>query len=454
MALKKLYSLSTKSVFISYRRKDTAGHCGRLYDRLAAHFGADQVFMDISAIDPGQDFTDAIKTAVGSCNALIALIGEEWLNIKAGGKRRLDDPADFVRIEIASALDRGIAVIPVLVQGAHMPQASDLPECLKALAKRNAIELSDSRWNQDVDRLILAIEKLTAKPDERKSLKRLPLVIACVLVIASIAVFILYRSNRSKHPDDKPAEIAAVTEPKVDDITAQKPGDEVLNIQPSDRPIAISLIFEYGRPRNYSGVFPIGEFDLLYGTASASLKDGSLFNLLNSYAKADGARFSDQIRPYLRPLSNKEQSLINDERFISILRQAGGEDPVMVQVQKKLFMQKYLEPAMNESNSIGIKTRLGIAVVADAILFQGVASHKRLKDQTRNQLDGTPITGIDEKKWIKKYLENRHAFLANNRLEPLKKTVYRPDFYLALANMDNWDLSKPFSIRGFYITDQ
>ena len=160
---------------------------------------------------------------------------------------------------------------------------------------------------------------------------------------------------------------------------------------------------EYGRPRNYSGVFPLGESDLLYGTLSASLMDGSLFKLLDSYAKTNGARFSDQIKPYLRPLLTKERSLITDENFKSLLQQAGGEDPVMVEVQKKFFTQKYWAQALKVSDSIGIKTPLGIAVIADVILFQGMAGHERIKNRTRNQLDGTPITGIDEKKWIKKY---------------------------------------------------
>src|SRR5215208_5538211 len=111
MPLRKLYSRSTKSVFISYRRKDTAGHCGRLYDRLGSHFGEDHIFMDISTIGPGQDFIDAINTAVGSCQAFIALIGQGWLDRTNGSERRLDDPSDFVRLEIATALDRKIPII-------------------------------------------------------------------------------------------------------------------------------------------------------------------------------------------------------------------------------------------------------------------------------------------------------------------------------------------------------
>ena len=95
-------------IFISYRRDDSAGHAGRLYDRLSDHFGPDQVFMDVDAIKPGQDFVDAVRQAVGGCDGLVAIIGREWLTISdATGARRLDDPEDLVRLEIATALGSG-----------------------------------------------------------------------------------------------------------------------------------------------------------------------------------------------------------------------------------------------------------------------------------------------------------------------------------------------------------
>lgn len=143
-------------IFISYRRSDCAGHAGRLYDRLVDHFGDDEVFMDVDAIAPGVDFGERIDGAISSCNLLVALIGKDWLDVTdlAGG-RRLDDPTDLVRREIASALGRSdLLVIPVLVEGATMPRAEQLPDDLKPLTRRNAFELSDARWRYDVDRLI------------------------------------------------------------------------------------------------------------------------------------------------------------------------------------------------------------------------------------------------------------------------------------------------------------
>jgi hypothetical protein len=113
-------------IFISYRRDDSAGYAGRLYDRLAAHFEPENVFMDIDAIEPGLDFVEVIEQAVGSCDVLIALIGKQWLAIKDGqGRRRLENPEDFVRLEIKTALDRNIRVIPALVGGAAMPNSAN-----------------------------------------------------------------------------------------------------------------------------------------------------------------------------------------------------------------------------------------------------------------------------------------------------------------------------------------
>ena len=111
--------------------------------------------MDIDTIEPGLDFVEVIAQAVGSCDALIALIGKQWLTITDdAGRRRLDNPEDFVRLEIAAALARNIRVIPALVQAARMPRSPDLPDVLKLLARRNAHEISDRRFHYDVDRLI------------------------------------------------------------------------------------------------------------------------------------------------------------------------------------------------------------------------------------------------------------------------------------------------------------
>ena len=145
-------------IFVSYRREDSAGHTQALFDRLLAHFGADRVFMDVTGIQPGLDFAEALDNAVGSCDVFLAVIGREWLTVTDGaGRRRLDDAGDFVRLETATALRLNIRVIPVLVGGATMPTASELPDSLVGLTRHQACELRHSSWDDDVRRLIRVI---------------------------------------------------------------------------------------------------------------------------------------------------------------------------------------------------------------------------------------------------------------------------------------------------------
>ena len=155
---------SISKIFISYRREDARGDAGRLTDKLKFHFGEKQIFRDVEAIEAGVDFVEAINEAVGACTALIAVIGPNWVKVMdEQGRRRLDDPHDFVRLEIAAALTRRIRVIPVLVGGAVMPKAEEIPADLEGLARRQAQELSDQRWDYDVGHLIETLEKLGIK---------------------------------------------------------------------------------------------------------------------------------------------------------------------------------------------------------------------------------------------------------------------------------------------------
>ena len=117
--------------FISYRREDGSGYAGRIYDHLVQNFGEDHVFMDVDAIEPGQDFVAVIQSAVGSCSALIAVIGRNWVGARPDGSRRIDDPEDFVHLEVATALERGVRVIPVLVDDAEVPKSTELPPRLQ-----------------------------------------------------------------------------------------------------------------------------------------------------------------------------------------------------------------------------------------------------------------------------------------------------------------------------------
>jgi len=145
-------------IFISYRRDDSSAWAGRLYDRLFQHFSQNESFMDVDTIEPGVDFVEAIEEVVGACDVLIAVVGSRWLTSSdREGRRRLDIPEDIVRLEIATALKRGIRVVPVLVEGASMPRPRDLPDDLKPLARRNALEVSHTRFRTDSERLVVAV---------------------------------------------------------------------------------------------------------------------------------------------------------------------------------------------------------------------------------------------------------------------------------------------------------
>ena len=147
-----------RAIFISYRREDAEGQAGRLFNDLARYFGEDSVFMDVAGIEPGRDFRRVIDEHVASCGVLLAMIGKTWIDATdESGRRRLEDPMDFVRLETASALKRDIPVVPVLVHGARMPRAEQLPEDLAELAYRNGVELTHARWDSDVQVLIKAL---------------------------------------------------------------------------------------------------------------------------------------------------------------------------------------------------------------------------------------------------------------------------------------------------------
>lgn len=153
-------------IFISYRRIDSNKDAGRIYDRLGLAFGSENVFIDFDKIPTASVFPVKIKEALHSCHVLLAIIGKKWLTVKnKDGQRRLDDPLDFVRMEVATALGRGgCLVVPVLVDNAKMPSANILPMDLRDLVTRNAIEISnDPRFHSDVNKLIDAINEHSAQ---------------------------------------------------------------------------------------------------------------------------------------------------------------------------------------------------------------------------------------------------------------------------------------------------
>jgi hypothetical protein len=153
-------------VFISYRRTDQPALAGRLYDKLEVKFGASQVFMDVDSIDLGLDFVEVLNETLARCKVLLVVIGRDWLNaIDEHDVRRLDNPGDYVRIEIETALERNIRVIPILVDGTRMPQASDLPKSISGLARRNGRDIWNARFNSDCLEIISTLERILGTHD-------------------------------------------------------------------------------------------------------------------------------------------------------------------------------------------------------------------------------------------------------------------------------------------------
>ena len=183
-------------VFISYRRRDTDGHAGRLAEDLRERYGADRVFIDVDSIGGGADFEQRIELALDSCDAAFVLIGEDWLGRRAGAPARIMDPDDWVRREVATVLRRpDVTVVPVLVEGAPLPTAADLPPDLERLPRLQAAELSTREWDYRVGQLCEVVERV--EPDVaggplrrlvRRSGRAGAAAIAAVLAAAAVAI--------------------------------------------------------------------------------------------------------------------------------------------------------------------------------------------------------------------------------------------------------------------------
>jgi negative regulator of sigma E activity len=191
-------------IFISYRRDDTGGRAGRLSDQLTARFGARDVFQDVRTVVPGHDFTVQVEQAIEASGVVLVLIGPRWLRTAPGDARtRLDDPADYVRREVATALATGAAVVPVLVDGARLPSTDDLPTDVQPLLRRQAFELRDESWHDDVQRLVRALEGEPVAQAVRRPWIPVVLVVVAALVVAGIA----WAIASGEDPDDEEGEV-------------------------------------------------------------------------------------------------------------------------------------------------------------------------------------------------------------------------------------------------------
>jgi formylglycine-generating enzyme required for sulfatase activity len=222
-------------IFISYRREDSAASAGRVYDRLIGRFPSNRIFIDVDNIAPGVDFVNAIEKSVESCDVLISVVGKRWLTATdEDGRRRLDNTDDFVRLEIATALKRGIRVIPVLVDGASMPRSGELPDELKSLVRLQALKVSQDRFRSDSEPLITAVDQ-ALKEARAERLKRgltstgkkMWLSAAGVVTVLALVVVAAILYFGSQRPEAKP------TTPKVAVQPSSQPTSPVAVVTPS-----------------------------------------------------------------------------------------------------------------------------------------------------------------------------------------------------------------------------
>jgi hypothetical protein len=215
-------------IFISYRREDSAGYAGRLHESLERRLGEGEVFRDVDALEPGQDFVDAIAARLRDCGACLVLIGREWLEATdASQRRRLDGETDYVRVEVAAALARSdLLVVPVLVEGMLMPGPEQLPDSIRALARRHAVSLRDDTWDADVDRLVTAVRKALGRrpdpqtgpvarqaPSDRKARGSLKWVAAAGLVVAALVGSRLSDEERRSGEEGPSARVEGASTP-------------------------------------------------------------------------------------------------------------------------------------------------------------------------------------------------------------------------------------------------
>ena len=165
-------------VFINYRRGDSSGYAGRISDWLRTRFGRDQIFIDVSGIDAGENFIEKLEAQLAQCDAMLSIIGPTWVRATdAGGRRRIDDPNDLVRLEIETALARQTLVIPVLVDEASMPALDALPRGLLPIVSRNAVRIRHESFDQDMEALTTSIQRgskiATSHEQEEQFLKHL-----------------------------------------------------------------------------------------------------------------------------------------------------------------------------------------------------------------------------------------------------------------------------------------
>ena len=297
--------MSNGHIFISYRRDDSAGYTRAIYDQLAERFTQERIFMDVDAIEPGLPFDEVINQAVSRCEILLVMIGKRWMELQPGGGPRINDEKDFVRLEIATALSRNVRVIPVLLDGAGMPTGELLPEPLRTLARRNAIEISNTRFKSDVDRLIEVVSKVLGESNVPSSWPRRTMQywllsgFIAVALFSSIAYF--YPPTKENNKKDAVTEFQAPTDSAPIDgcfppyfFRLAVPSDHVCVTEDSRKRVELENQRAAER-REASGVGPYGADTCLVGYVWRETFEGDTVCVLPS--RRDEVRNENALAP-------------------------------------------------------------------------------------------------------------------------------------------------------------
>jgi len=284
-------------VFISYRRGDASGYAGRLREALERRLGTGQVFRDADTIRPGQDFVQAIDAELADCEALLVLIGEEWLRAtNAAGQRRLGLDDDWVTLEVAGGLKRPeVLVIPVLVEGTRMPPADDLPPSIRDLARRQAISVRDESWDEDVDRLASVLRPARHEPTVARPRRSTRMVsFAAVIVALAIAVAVLARFRAADvHTAGSSSDAAGtgfpIEVPRIAEFADGSVIHTVLSARVTPRGPANVLVFQvrFANEGSYDANFWNSSYRLLADEQTLA-PVGDLNEVVASHAAKDG----------------------------------------------------------------------------------------------------------------------------------------------------------------------
>jgi len=307
-------------VFISYRREDSSGYAGRLFDILSTHFGRESIYMDLDMIKGGDNFENVIEEKTSQCDVLLAVIGEKWLTCTGvNGSRRLEMADDFVRLEIAKALERGVRVIPVLVGGATMPRPDDLPNDLRPLSVHQAMDLRDAHFHADAEQLMDELNKTVPgitsrllKPQSSRLALAVFSVLAVVVIVGGILVFRHMKAAAHPNPDSAAHQPSAPADGAVPSAQAVHPVATDKSQSPATGPADVNGKWKATVKYDWPGAVYDERFNFevtgseLSGTASLLGADHGIF---------DGKIEGNQIRFMTKSLTTLDDKTYQDQHY-------------------------------------------------------------------------------------------------------------------------------------------